>query len=108
MHASLRQYDFRHPPIRSFVTVAWRAPRLCWRCNSVNITSEVTMPNEGIIEINDLQIQYHTVCAVDRLSLQVMCGEIFGLLGPNGAGKTTTLACVEGLRRPDSGTIRVR
>ncbi|MFI7643549.1 ATP-binding cassette domain-containing protein [Nonomuraea sp. NPDC049400] len=34
-------------------------------------------------------------------------GEIFGLLGPNGTGKTTTVECVEGLRRPDGGSIRV-
>jgi ABC-2 type transport system ATP-binding protein len=34
-------------------------------------------------------------------------GEIFGLIGPNGAGKTTTMECVEGLRRPDSGSISV-
>jgi ABC-2 type transport system ATP-binding protein len=34
-------------------------------------------------------------------------GEIFGILGPNGAGKTTTVECVEGLRIPDSGTVRV-
>jgi ABC-2 type transport system ATP-binding protein len=34
-------------------------------------------------------------------------GEIFGLLGPNGAGKTSTLAAIEGLHRPDSGSVRV-
>jgi ABC-2 type transport system ATP-binding protein len=34
-------------------------------------------------------------------------GEVFGILGPNGAGKTTTVECVEGLRAPDQGTIRV-
>ena len=34
-------------------------------------------------------------------------GEIFGIVGPNGAGKTTTIECLEGLRKPDSGTIRV-
>jgi ABC-2 type transport system ATP-binding protein len=34
-------------------------------------------------------------------------GEIFGLLGPNGAGKTTTVECLQGLRHPDEGHIRV-
>jgi ABC-2 type transport system ATP-binding protein len=34
-------------------------------------------------------------------------GEIFGLVGPNGAGKTTTIECLEGLRRPSSGSVRV-
>jgi ABC-2 type transport system ATP-binding protein len=47
------------------------------------------------------------VLAVEDVSLEVEQGEIFGLLGPNGAGKTTTVECVEGLRRPDQGRIRV-
>jgi len=37
----------------------------------------------------------------------VEAGEIFGMVGPNGAGKTTTIECLEGLRRQDSGTVRV-
>jgi ABC-2 type transport system ATP-binding protein len=41
------------------------------------------------------------------VSFTVERGEIFGILGPNGAGKTTTVECVEGLRTPDGGTIRV-
>jgi ABC-2 type transport system ATP-binding protein len=41
------------------------------------------------------------------VSFDVQRGEIFGLIGPNGAGKTTTLECVEGLRKPDRGTIEV-
>jgi len=44
---------------------------------------------------------------VDGLSFEVYEGEIFGLLGPNGAGKTTTVECLEGLRKPDQGSIRV-
>ena len=45
--------------------------------------------------------------AVEDVSFDVRDGEIFGLIGPNGAGKTTTMEMVEGLRVPDSGTIRV-
>ena len=41
------------------------------------------------------------------VSFDVQEGEIFGLIGPNGAGKTTTLECVEGLRKPDAGRVRV-
>jgi ABC-2 type transport system ATP-binding protein len=45
--------------------------------------------------------------AVDEVSFEVNDGEIFGLIGPNGAGKTTTMECVEGIRKPDRGTISV-
>jgi ABC-2 type transport system ATP-binding protein len=41
------------------------------------------------------------------VSFDVINGEIFGLIGPNGAGKTTTMECVEGLRKPDRGSITV-
>jgi ABC-2 type transport system ATP-binding protein len=41
------------------------------------------------------------------VSFSVEEGEIFGILGPNGAGKTTTVECVEGLRRPDGGSVSV-
>lgn len=44
---------------------------------------------------------------VDNVSFEVKQGQIFGLLGPNGAGKTTTVEMIEGLRRPDAGTIQV-
>ncbi len=43
--------------------------------------------------------------AVDRVSFEVLPGEIYGLLGPNGAGKTTTLRMVTGLLRPSAGRV---
>ncbi len=45
--------------------------------------------------------------AVDGLSLRVPRGSVLALLGPNGAGKTTTVEICEGLRRADSGSVRV-
>ena len=51
---------------------------------------------------------YDDVVAVDGIDFVVEQGEVFGLLGPNGAGKTTTLECLEGLRFPTAGTLRVR
>lgn len=57
--------------------------------------------------MDHLRKTYRRVVAVDDLSFDVQAGEIFGILGPNGAGKTTTVECVQGLRRPDDGTIRV-
>jgi ABC-2 type transport system ATP-binding protein len=65
------------------------------------------MQAEPIIQVQDLVIAYKDLRAVDGLSLSVQRGEIFGLLGPNGAGKTSTLASIEGLRRPDAGSVRV-
>jgi ABC-2 type transport system ATP-binding protein len=44
---------------------------------------------------------------VDGLDLDVPAGEIVGLIGANGAGKTTTVECIQGLRKPDAGTLRV-
>ena len=59
------------------------------------------------IEVASLHKFYGPVRAVDGVSFAVEEGEIFGMVGPNGAGKTTTIECVEGLRRPDRGTVRV-
>lgn len=60
-----------------------------------------------IIEVHDLRKAYGGRAVVDGVSFAVEEGEIFGVLGPNGAGKTTTVECVEGLRVPDAGTVRV-
>jgi len=59
------------------------------------------------IAVQELRKNYGALCAVDGISFQVDEGEIFGMVGPNGAGKTTTIECVEGLRRPDGGEVRV-
>jgi ABC-2 type transport system ATP-binding protein len=61
----------------------------------------------AIIEVNGLVKRYGDHTAVDGVTFAVEQGEIFGILGPNGAGKTTTVECIEGLRAPDGGTIRV-
>ena len=60
-----------------------------------------------MIEIRDLTKKYGDFTAVDRLSLTVAPGEIFGFLGPNGAGKTTTIRILAGLSLPTSGEVRV-
>ncbi|GAA2464760.1 ABC transporter ATP-binding protein [Streptomyces lavendulocolor] len=57
--------------------------------------------------MNGLRKAYGGRVAVADVSFAVAEGEIFGILGPNGAGKTTTVECVEGLRTPDAGTVRV-
>jgi ABC-2 type transport system ATP-binding protein len=60
-----------------------------------------------IIAVQNLRKTYGKTIAVDDISFEVAEGEIFGLLGPNGAGKTTAVECLQGLRRPDSGNVRV-
>jgi len=62
---------------------------------------------EALIDVKSLQKSYGDFTALESINFEVMEGEIFGLLGPNGAGKTTTLESLEGLRAPDSGTMRV-
>ncbi|HVU32084.1 MAG TPA: ABC transporter ATP-binding protein [Opitutaceae bacterium] len=57
--------------------------------------------------VRDLVKSYGNVRALRGVDFEVRPAEIFGLLGRNGAGKTTTLECVLGLRRPDSGSIRI-
>ncbi len=60
-----------------------------------------------VIQVENLRKTYGSVVAVDDVSFEVSEGEIFGLLGPNGAGKTTTVECLQALRRPDEGRVRV-
>ncbi|HEX9160659.1 MAG TPA: ABC transporter ATP-binding protein [Thermoanaerobaculia bacterium] len=60
-----------------------------------------------MIEIRDLTKKYGDFTAVDRVSLAVAPGEIFGFLGPNGAGKTTTIRILAGLSLPTSGEVRI-
>ena len=64
------------------------------------------MPSSAI-QVTSISKSYSKVVAVDGVSFAVEAGEIFGLIGPNGAGKTTTMECVEGLRRPDRGSISI-
>ena len=68
-----------------------------------------TLPStaDPIIDVRGLVKRYGALTAVAGVDLAVAPQEIFGILGPNGAGKTTTLEMIEGLCRPDAGTIRV-
>jgi ABC-2 type transport system ATP-binding protein len=59
------------------------------------------------IEVVELAKAYGELKAVDGVTLEVAEGEFVGILGPNGAGKTTLLEMIEGLRRPDAGSVRV-
>ncbi|MGY2875980.1 ABC-type multidrug transport system ATPase subunit [Marmoricola sp. URHA0025 HA25] len=67
--------------------------------------------DEPVVQTKDLTKAYgkgdSARLAVDRVSMTVRRGEVYGFLGPNGAGKTTTLRMVLGLVRPTSGSATV-
>ncbi len=62
-----------------------------------------------VLAVNAIDLTKHfgPLTAVDRISLRVGQGEVYGILGPNGAGKTTLLRMLFGLIRPDSGTLEL-
>jgi ABC-type multidrug transport system, ATPase component len=60
-----------------------------------------------MIALKSVSKSYGDVLALDRISLQVENGEIYGLIGPNGAGKTTTIKLLVGLLKPSSGQALV-
>jgi ABC-2 type transport system ATP-binding protein len=61
----------------------------------------------SLLKVQGLSKTFGAIQAVDRVSLEVQAGQLFGLLGPNGAGKTTTLSMICGLLKPDSGEVIV-
>jgi ABC-2 type transport system ATP-binding protein len=65
------------------------------------------MNNKFVIETKDLTKAYGKFLAVDKLTLQIAEGEVFGFLGPNGAGKTTTILMLMGFCEPTSGIARI-
>lgn len=60
-----------------------------------------------MIQTENLTKKFDNFVAVDRLTLEIKEGEVFGFLGPNGAGKTTTVRMLTSLIVPTSGTARI-
>lgn len=86
--------------------------------NSQSATTEADMRQEAeagevILKTDGLSKEFKTslgsasVLALNKLSIDVRRGEIFGLVGPNGSGKTTTLKLLLGLLRPTSGKVEI-
>jgi ABC-2 type transport system ATP-binding protein len=65
------------------------------------------MDKPQVVSVRGLRKAYRTSVVVDGLDLDVPAGAIVGLIGANGAGKTTTVECIQGLRKPDAGILRV-
>ena len=68
--------------------------------------SNIAISNTAI-SVESISKSYDGHRVVDGISLRIEEGEIFGILGANGAGKSTTVECLQGLRTPDTGSVRV-
>ena len=66
---------------------------------------KLTLPEDTVLQVQDLCMYFGGIHAVDGLSFSVKKGEIFGLIGPNGAGKTTVFNCITQFYKPTSGTL---
>jgi ABC-2 type transport system ATP-binding protein len=78
-------------------TVLANHPRV--RPSFVPVTGRQTVPSapEMALDLRDVTIRFGSFTAVDRVSLSIAPGEVFGLLGPNGSGKTTLIRALCGL-----------
>ena len=72
---------------------------------STSSTSSKMENDNTVLEVNDLQMLFDGLKAVDMLSFKVKENEIFGLIGPNGAGKTTVFNCITQFNKPSNGSI---
>lgn len=66
-----------------------------------------TPERKVVLSLNNVRKSFGRVQAVNDVSLNIHEGEFVALLGPNGAGKTTLLEMIEGLQKPDSGSIEI-
>jgi branched-chain amino acid transport system ATP-binding protein len=60
----------------------------------------------AFLSIAGVSKRFRGLVAVDRVSCEVMPGEIFAVIGPNGAGKTTLFSTIAGALKPNEGEIR--
>ncbi|MCZ6598234.1 MAG: ABC transporter ATP-binding protein [Planctomycetota bacterium] len=67
----------------------------------------MTDPSQATLVVEDLSKNYDGTLALDRLSFEVLAGEILGLVGPNGAGKTTALRSIAGVLPIQAGRVQV-
>ena len=66
------------------------------------------MEENIIISAEKVSKSFKDVKAVREVDLTIKKGEYVALLGPNGAGKTTLVEMIEGIQKPDSGTILIK
>src|SRR5687767_8005036 len=116
-HATRRRSTCRlpsptqHPPSEHVI--------VCIRTRSGSVTSTTrayrfnlngSTLDRGVpqLEVNGVSLRFGGVQALRDVTVTIEQGEIHAIIGPNGAGKTSLLNCVNGLYRPQHGTIRLR
>jgi branched-chain amino acid transport system ATP-binding protein len=62
---------------------------------------------EPLLEFRDVTLRFGGVTALDGVSFEVLPGELFAVIGPNGAGKTSIFNCINGVYRPQEGSVRL-
>jgi branched-chain amino acid transport system ATP-binding protein len=72
------------------------------------LAGQQELPEDIILRLQGLRMQFGGLVAVSDLSFDVKKGEIFGLIGPNGAGKTTVFNCITQFYKPTKGEIYYR
>jgi len=62
--------------------------------------------SDHLIEFSNVRLSFAGVTAIDGVGFQVDDGELFAIIGPNGAGKTSIFNCLNGVYRPQEGSIQ--
>ncbi|MBV9392170.1 MAG: ATP-binding cassette domain-containing protein, partial [Verrucomicrobia bacterium] len=63
------------------------------------------MKSEPILEVREVSKRFGGVHALEKVSMQLLPGEVLALAGDNGAGKSTLIKTISGVHRPDEGSI---
>ncbi len=74
---------------------------------NTHVTGEAAALEDDVIRLADVRRRFGATAALDGVSLTVRRGEILGIIGRSGAGKSTLIRCLNGLERPDSGSIAI-
>ena len=74
---------------------------------NTHVTGEAAALGDDVIRLADVRRRFGATAALDGVSLTVRRGEILGIIGRSGAGKSTLIRCLNGLERPDSGSIAI-